>query len=176
MARNTSTRSNSKNSFTVEFISTYLKEQVIIPMRFVWHVLPTKNRSSIQTKGITKSNASLAIFANNIRPSYRTIELMCPLPIHAYDYPNLHMRSFLDLYDFWRIDSQSYDAEWRTNPFLRNDLNAFDLRSPHDYICSLNNVPVYALELYRCRGEKAPLLYNTTGVSSVMILSILKAA
>jgi len=176
MERNTSTRNTRENSFTNEFISAYLKEQVIIPMRYVWHVSRKKNRSSIQTKGIIKRNVDYGVFANHFKPNYETINLMWPLPIDEFDCSGIDLNTFYLLYDFWRIDTRAYEAEWRTDPFLRNDLKAYHLRSPNDYLCSLTNIPARAIHLYRYRGEKTPVLYNAAGVSGVMIPSVLKSA
>ena len=176
MERNTSTYRSRTNYNCDEFISTYLKEQMIIPMRYVWHVSRQHNRSSIQTKGIIKRNEYSGVFANHFKPTHETIGLMWPLPIDGFDCAGIDLNTFYRLYDFWRIDTRAYEAEWRTDPFLRNDLKAYHLRTPQDYLCSLTEIPPHALKLYRYRGEKKTIIYTAVGVAGVMIQSVLKSA
>jgi hypothetical protein len=158
------------------FLQSYKQSRVIKPARYVWHISCPKNRESIQQQGIIKIHRDYAVFANNIQPRHHNLMLFWPLPIDSYDHPSLSLIEFYLLYDFWRIDTHAYDAEWRIDTNMAHDTGAFNLESVRHYVCSTTNVPANAVKRYRYRGEKRAILYNAEGASGVIIPSVLKAA
>ena len=159
-----------------DFIKKYIQEKIVTTNRYIWHVSPIRNRESIAEKGILKSKKDGAVFANNFHPKNRDILLMWPFPIDSYDHPSMSDLEFYSLYDFWRIDTHAYDAEWRIDPNLKSDLGAFDLRSVNDYVCSLSNVPKKALRLYKYHNTNYSIYRMDPNVISIIHTEVLKVA
>ncbi len=159
-----------------DFIRKYFQEKIVTPNRYIWHVSPIRNRESIAENGIHKSNMDGAVFANNFHPQNRNIVLMWPFPIDSYDHPSMSDLEFYSLYDFWRIDTFAYSAEWRIDPNLKSDLDAYNLRSVNDYVCSLSNVPKKALRLYKYQNSNYSIYRMDPNVISIIHTEVLKVA
>jgi hypothetical protein len=149
---------------------------VIKPDRFIWHLTIPENRGSIKRNGILKGHHNYAVFANNIIPAEESMMLFWPLPIDLYDHWKISLVEFYALYDFWRIDTHAFEAEWRIDPVLAKDLKAYFLESPSHYICTRSNIPPDALKLYRYGDQQTSIKYIPNEYASIRQSPILKAA
>jgi hypothetical protein len=159
-----------------DFNHAFENSWVIKPARFVWHVTIPENRGSIKRNGILKGHHNYAVFANNIIPAEESMMLFWPLPIDHYDHWNLSLAEFYALYDFWRIDTHTFDAEWRIDPSLAKDLSAYQLESKRHYICTRSNIPSDALRLFRYEGQQTSIKFIPNEYASIRQSPILKAA
>ena len=141
-----------------KFNELFLREEIIKPLRYVWHVSRIENRESILEYGIMKRNANRAVCVNNMKLDDFTIKRFWPLPIDIWDYCFSWQTEmpFLSFYDFWRIDTNKVECVWKIDPFMRTDYKHYDLRTFWDYACTKTNIPPTAIEL----GGKERLINN----------------
>lgn len=155
------------------FNELFIREMTINPLRYVWHVSYKNCRKSIFKKGIIKQSGDYAVFANNQHAYKNAIETFWPIPIDSYDEviadENVPWDQFVEnIYDFWRIDTHSFKAEWRVDPLMRIDYYVNNLRSPFHYICTKQDIPVNAITLYNYNIDKVEVFENVTGTVSVI--------
>ena len=155
-----------KNSLTN---TEYVLKKTITPDRFLWHVSKPKytnqqqdhiphRRNDILKNGLKFCHTN-SVFAHN---SIRLITEMYPIWMNSMEF-NLsfsdmdrmieeHKRlHWLKHYDFWRIDTDIYKGDWYIDPIIPGDLkfNPNLKSTPHNYICTPNEIPTAALTLFK---------------------------
>jgi hypothetical protein len=78
-------------------------------------------------------------------------------------------------YSFWRIDTRLANVDWFIDPNMFDDVQSESCKSEgfnyKNYVCSLNNIPNYALKLFKYDRDryayKRPFITRGDGVVSV---------
>jgi hypothetical protein len=113
------------------------------PFPIVWHVSPRFNDFHIALHGILLGKDNY-VYANNHSHS---LCRMWPLPIDSWDYSNITNDEFIELYTFWRIDTQLIENKWEIDlnmlPEIKHDL--YDLLSKTNYIRTNAAIPPHAI-------------------------------
>ena len=110
-------------------------QQIIRPLKTLFHCSPKHNRASILSKGLLAFQGNhLGVFANEINQSENYF-------VDGNFYPSISDDTFLgdDRFDFWKIHSSELKYTW-----LKDE-------SPFgNYVFTLNDIPPAFLSLYKC--------------------------
>ncbi len=179
------------NTLEDNFLERMLELKPIVPNRYVWHVggevysYPAIefDRISIVTEGLLcKKSLFNAVFANNGLTSIGSFFPFVDdwLDFHMFrDSFREDMTPYYDILerDFWRIDTQAFNAKWYIDPNLKNDANKSTKgESQINYICTITDIPPHAIRLYTFNEDAyikhLPKLMMTN--SSLFPLTLLK--
>ena len=175
------------NKLEENFIPRMMQQQDITPNRFVWHVSEYKYQSdndlkrfSIATEGLKCEHSKYkAIFANN------AIFLLGEFYPFMFDFmldwgSNRPLRDLTPAQivlqsDFWKIDTHAFDARWHIDPNMVTE-NRENEQQNRQYICTMMDIPPYALRLYKVKLEvyRSKLLQNLLKNFSVFPVSLLR--
>ena len=148
----------------------------ILPSRYVWHVSKAMfecdkllNRWSILNKGLCfKAPCSVCgeqdsyIYAHNC---IETISMLDMYPIfvdfytgkmelHEKRYPSIFHKltewSCLTIYDFYRIDTLAFNAEWWIDPLIHHEIKQgyWGNARPENYVYTNVEVPPHAIKVF----------------------------
>ena len=120
----------------------------IIPERYVWHVTSPKNRRSIIRLGINPNfSKHNCVFANN--QSFN-IKFFFPFCVETY-FKNYYSSDLLE-FDFWRIDTTKFNADFYIDPNMMKGPKEF-MGDEKYFITTESRIPSNAIELFTV-GEK----------------------
>jgi len=146
----------------------------IVPERYVWHVSKPKNRKAILEFGL-KLDASKhnCIFANN--QSFNVI-FMYPFCLEAEN--GRYRPNNLLKYDFWRIDTHIFEADWYIDPNMKD--GPIECMGDEKYfVATETSIPFKALELFKVGQEFIDIKKNiyitsiekSTGLEGITIIN-----
>jgi hypothetical protein len=145
----------------------------IVPERYVWHVSRPKNRKAILEFGlkpdVSKHNC---IFANN--QSFNVI-FMYPFCLEAKN--GRYRPNNLLKYDFWRIDTQIFEANWYIDPNMKDGPIEY-MGDEKYFVATETPIPCEATELFKVGQEFIDIKKNiyinsiekSTGLGGVTII------
>ena len=147
------------------FIERFNKAEKLKPLPFVWHVSNRNNRASIFQNGLVRPTDH-AVFANNVYPTVDEIMGFDPIFIDIIDESdsiNDLMYSSWDefvevKYDFWRIDTTAFEADWRINPKTQS------VKS----ICIMQSIPSKFIQLFKYKSAKTEFIESVVGAVSII--------
>lgn len=154
---------NENNPSSMYYKGELLTLEIASPDRFVWHLTlgMESRRENILTNGLLPLHGM--VFANT--NCYAVEEMWYWSFDYLYDV-SLHTELQLDLQcykvccsiDFWRIDTQKLECKWYLDQNLSYSSN---------YICTPQNIPTNAIELYKFDLKKyRKLKYGKTSRDS----------
>ena len=115
----------------------------IIPQMFVWHVTLRENRDTIFKFGLRPDKSEHnCVFANN---HGKKITLFYPFCLEIYN--DTFRNENLIKYDYWRIDTTLFDADWYIDPNMKNGPKEY-MEDNQDYIATESRIPKYAMDLF----------------------------
>ena len=146
----------------------------IVPERYVWHVSKPKNRKAILEFGL-KPDASKhkSICANN--QSFNVI-FMYPFCLEAEK--GRYRPNNLLKYDFWRIDTHSFQADWYIDSNMKNSPKKYECNEK-DFVATETPIPCEAIELFEVGQEFIDIkkythitsIEKSTGIEELMIIN-----
>jgi hypothetical protein len=146
----------------------------IVPERYVWHVSKPKNRKAILEFGL-KPDASKhkSICANN--QSFNVI-FMYPFCLEAEK--GRYRPNNLLKYDFWRIDTHSFQADWYIDSNMKNSPKKYECNEK-DFVATETPIPCKAIELFKVGQEFIDIKKNvyitsiekSTGLEGITIIN-----
>lgn len=148
------------------FETKFNKAEIIKPNRFVWHVTSRHYRDEISRIGLL-SNREDVVYANN---QSHSPGVFWPFPIDLYHWHwGISYEEHMSAYDFWRIDTHVFKAEWRVDPHLLMEYDVYGGISPYHYICTKSNIPLRAIQLFQFNPEEKFIYTNRNGVASAKL-------
>ena len=151
------------NTLEDNFLERMLELKPIVPNRYVWHVgrevysYPDIefDRFSIVSEGLLcRKSRCNAVFANNALTSIGSFFPFVDDGLNCLMFRDSFredMTPYFDLVerDFWRIDTQAFNARWYIDPNLKDDANkSVKGESQINYICTTTDIPPHAIRLY----------------------------
>ena len=146
----------------------------IVPERYVWHVSKPKNRKAILEFGL-KPDASKhkSICANN--QSFNVI-FMYPFCLEVEN--GRYRPNNLLKYDFWRIDTHSFQADWYIDSNMKNSPKKYE-GNEKDFVVTETPIPCKAIELFKVGQEFIDIKKNvyitsiekSTGLEGITIIN-----
>jgi hypothetical protein len=146
----------------------------IIPERYVWHLSSPENRASILKFGLTlEFGDHKCIFANN--QSFNVI-FMYPFCLEAEK--GRYRPNNLLKYDFWRIDTHSFQADWYIDSNMKNSPKKYECNEK-DFVATETPIPCKAIELFKVGQEFIDIKKNvyitsiekSTGLEGITIIN-----
>jgi hypothetical protein len=122
--------------------------EIIVPERYVWHVSSPKKRVSIKESGLkVDSSDHNCIFANN--QSFNVI-FMYPFCLEAEN--GRYRPNNLLKYDYWRIDTHSFQADWYIDPNMKDGPIEY-MGDEKYFVVTETPIPCEAIELFAVGQE-----------------------
>jgi hypothetical protein len=120
----------------------------IIPERYVWHVSSPKKRTNIKELGLKVDISDHnCIFANNL--SFNVI-FMYPFCLEAEN--GRYRPNNLLKYDYWRIDTHSFEADWYIDPNMQDGPIEY-MGNEKYFVVTGTPIPCEAIELFEVGQE-----------------------
>jgi hypothetical protein len=120
----------------------------IVAERYVWHVAPIEKRKFIFQNGLVPElSEHNCIFANN---QSTNIFFFYPFCLEEYE-GTLRDEHFL-LYDYWRIDTHSFQADWYIDPNMKNGPIEY-MGDKKYFVVTESPIPCEAIELFEVGEE-----------------------
>ena len=120
----------------------------IIPERYVWHLSSPANRASILDGGLQIDlSEHNCIFANN---QSANIKFMYPFCLETFD--GLYNSDNLLKYDFWRIDTHCFEADWYIDPNMKDGPKEY-MGDDKYFVATETPIPFEAIELFEVGQE-----------------------
>ena len=120
----------------------------IIPERYVWHLASPENRASILDVGLQIDlSEHNCIFANN---QSANIKFMYPFCLETFD--GRYNSDNLLKYDYWRIDTESFNADWYIDPNMKDGPKEY-MGDDKYFVATETPIPCAAIELFEVGQE-----------------------
>lgn len=148
----------------------------IVPERYVWHVSSPEKRASILKFGLTPEFGDhKCIFANN---QSSNITFMYPFCLDSYG--GRYNSDNLLKYDYWRIDTARFKADWHIDPNMKDGPKE-EKGDEKYFVATETPIPCQAIELFEVCQEFIDIKKNiyitsiekSTGLEGIMIINFI---
>jgi len=115
----------------------------VVSERYVWHISSPKKRELIKDLGLSVDISDHnCIFANN---QSSNIKFMYPFCIEAHK--GRYTPNNLLKYDFWRIDTLCFEAEWYIDPNMKGGPKEY-MGDEKYFVFTETPIPIEAIERF----------------------------
>jgi hypothetical protein len=161
--------SKSTNILTDNFIGR-LEQKPVRTSRYLWHIKFDRYYSDLQIAAYgLLCPENYAVFAHsNVFSFMQTYPYF--LDFWDFEIQTIDLCCQFSAYSFWRIDTRLANVDWFIDPNMVDEthIDGFNCKN---YVCSLNNIPNYALKLFKYDRDryvtKRPFITRGNGVVSV---------
>jgi hypothetical protein len=161
--------SKSTNILTDNFIGR-LEQKPVRTSRYLWHIKYDRYYSDLQIAAYgLLCPENYAVFAHsNVFSFMQTYPYF--LDFWDFEIQTIDLCCQFSAYSFWRIDTRLANVDWFIDPNMVDEthIDGFNCKN---YVCSLNNIPNYALKLFKYDRDryvtKRPFITRGNGVVSV---------
>jgi len=163
-----------KSVLTDNFIGR-LQQKPVQTSRYLWHIKYGVYDTDLQIAAYgLNCPKKYAVFAHSNIFSFMKTYPYC-LDIWDFEIQTIDFCRQFDIYSFWRIDTRLANVDWFIDPNMFDDVQSESCKSEgfnyKNYVCSLNNIPNYALKLFKYDRDryayKRPFITRGDGVVSV---------
>lgn len=161
--------SKSTSVLTDNFIGR-LEQKPVRTSRYLWHITYEHHYRDLQIAAYgLLCPENYAVFAHSNVFSFNGTY---PYFMDFWDFEIqiLDLCCQFSAYSFWRIDTHLANIDWFVDPNMMDEtqIDGFNCKN---YVCSLNNIPNYALKLFKYDRDryvsKRPFITRGEGVASV---------
>ena len=158
-----------KNVLTDNFIGR-LEQKPVRTSRYLWHITYERHYRDLQIAAYgLLCPENYAVFAHSNVFSFNGTY---PYFMDFWDFEiqTLDLSCQFSAYSFWRIDTHLANVDWFVDPNMLDETQ-IDGFNCENYVCALNNIPNYALKLFKYDRDryvsKRPFITRGEGVASV---------
>ena len=157
-----------KSVLTDNFIGR-LKQKPVQTSRYLWHIKYGHYDTDLQIAAFgLKCPKKYAVFAHS---NIFNFQYTYPYFLDFWDFEiqTIDFCYQFSIYSFWRIDTHLANVDWFIDPNMVGEAKSMGV-SYQNYVCTLNNIPSYALKLFKYDRDryayKRPFITRGDGVVS----------